>query len=179
MVLWLQGLNFRRDFMSVRRAIGAGMVLAVLAAFFVMTRMERTMHTMTIGQAAEMADYTPFPEDIAAIEAAWDAPIPANLELVGGPDEIGFAKVWLEDGAQPIVFRGHFVNKHVRYAGLLRYVHPKGASLPDLGKGGYVIASIDDARLLIGQDTNTHPRDWFYLEPLAPLEVERSLPRTD
>jgi len=129
------------------------------------------MPERSICPSTEMANFEPFPEDIAAIETAWGSPIPPDLQLIGGVDEIGYALVSFDETSG--MFRGTFLNYRVRYSGDLRYEHPQGNQLPDLDKGCYVISHIDNDQLVMGQDTTTPPRDWFYLVPTDPTAIER------
>ncbi len=158
--------------MSGKQVILAGAAALVVAVFFVFFKKESTMPETFLKSSEEMADFVPFDEDIAAIEQAWSTPIPPELHLIGGVDEIGYALAWRNDDDPPNIFQGHFMNSRVRYIGPLRYEHPSDNPLPDIKAGNYVISYIENEQLLVGQDTTTPPRDWFYLVPTQPQNIE-------
>lgn len=159
--------------MSVRVILVISTLLLGVLAIVVTTNKGGKMPETIIGRSAEMSDYTPFPEDVAEIETAWGAPLPHDLYLIGGPDEIGYARVILTEDAATGTFEGSLLNARIRYSGPLRYEHPQDKPVPDISAGGYVLSHIENDRLVVGQE-NAVPRDWFYLVPALPQQIERA-----
>lgn len=151
--------------------------LAALAVVLVIqqTRTEGSMPRSVFQNSADISDFVPFPEDIARITTVWNAPVPSDLSLIGGVDEIGYARVWSEADDPKGHFHGSILNHEIRYQGLLRYEHPTGAPFPADTIDTYVMSHIQDDRLIIGQDSVV-PRDWFWLVPVDPTDIERAAP---
>jgi hypothetical protein len=121
----------------------------------------------------DAAAYTPFPDEIASVEAAWGEPIPDQLERIGGVDWWSWAQVEMTIADGKASFHGEYRDCSQRYRGPFLYRHPQGAPLPAHPFTDYVMTHLSEDAIVFSKDDDSTPRDYFLLEPADPRLIER------
>jgi hypothetical protein len=123
--------------------------------------------------AADVANHTPFPDELTAVETAWGEPIPSDLKRIGGVDWWSWANVDMTIKDQKPVFTGEYLDRVQRYRGVFNYRHPKGMPMPANPFKDYVMSHLSEDAIIFIKDDSSVPRDYFMLEPANPSMIER------
>lgn len=116
----------------------------------------------------------PFPDDRKATEQAWSERIPDELQLVGGMDGFGWARICSDDSASDGLFYGEYRDQNQRYRGAFRYSHPEDAPLPDNVFQNYYMSHYipGDGMKVTAYYTGESAADSFFLKPVDLAEIE-------
>ncbi len=117
-----------------------------------------------------------FESEIAAVEQAWDEPIPDYLILIGGVDWPAWAFICKKTGDPIGIFRGEYRDALRLYQGKFRYVHPKGKPMPQRIFDSYFMGYLDSHMGREGiffQELAEPPVDYFYMEIVEPDLIRR------
>ncbi len=123
--------------------------------------------------SSDVAQYEPFPDEIAAVETAWGEPIPDHLVRIGGVDWWSWASVQKIVQNDQIIFRGEYRDARLRYRGDFIYQHPQGNQPPEAIFENYIMTHISDIDLVFVKNDDIIPKDNFVLKPANPEAVER------
>ena len=121
----------------------------------------------------EVKQYSPFPDEVRAVETAWGAPIPDHLTRIGGVDWWSWAAVRMIIKDDQVTFHGEYWDAKYRYEGEFVYKHPDGAPLPEKVFDNYVMSHISNTEIVFVKNDDSVPRDSFVLAPANPELVEK------
>ena len=159
---------------SRRIAIAAIIAILGLGAFWIGNDREGQDVEMNVARPApEVQQDEPFAEDIAAVEDAWDEPIPEDLHRIGGVDWWGWARMRLEQTDDGPRFDGAYRDARVLYVGPFDYRHPEGTPPPKDVFRRYVMSHFDGTALVFREVGEDPPLDHFLLVPAEPERIQR------
>lgn len=101
------------------------------------------------------------------IQPRWGIERPDGLLLIGGIDDLSWAKICRDDDDPEGIFRGEIIDWGMHYIGRFRYEHPEGRPLPKNIFREYRMSSLSGHEIIFRQDSPP-PVDYFSLIAIDP-----------
>lgn len=115
--------------------------------------------------------HEPFPDEIDAVEKAWNEPIPSNLIRIGGIDWWSWAYIEQTNIGGQLGFVGAYRDSRILYEGAFVYSHPKELAVPSNVFENYAMSHLDDTALVFIEIGDTPPLGSFVLVPANPENI--------
>lgn len=138
-----------------------------VALFFQMPGGQEVSESMTEITNTEWAqNYEIFPEDLEEIQRIWDAPLPEDLQYLGGMDWPAWGRFSIEQRGQDLVVVGEVRDRKHWYAGDYRLVNTDGDGIDLPAFVDFEVAGLDGHKVILHRRNAEPPIDVLYLYPV-------------